>query len=56
MPDISKWDISNVNIMDIDCLFEGCLSLAFYLDINKFNINSKIKNRMFENCINCLIE
>ena len=49
LPDISKWDLSNV--MDISHLFCGCLSLEELPDISKWNTrNVKDLNGIFENC------
>ena len=41
LPDISGWDISNVN--DMSCIFSGCNSLLSLLDISKLKIKD-VKN------------
>ena len=41
LPDISKWDISNV--IDIASIFQSCSSLNYLPDISKWN-TSKINN------------
>jgi len=41
IPDISKWNIENVN--DISCLFYKCSSLISLPNISKWNIN-KVNN------------
>ena len=38
MPDISKWNLSN--IININGLFAGCLSLKELPDISKWNLNN----------------
>ena len=38
LPDISKWNTSNVNNMN--WMFSGCESLYLFFDISKWNINT----------------
>jgi len=38
LPDISKWNISNITI--IQYLFQGCKSLSSLPDISKWNTNN----------------
>ena len=42
LPDLSKWNVSNVN--DISGLFYGCSSLTSLPDISKWNINNVNNN------------
>ena len=50
LPDISKWNISNVN--DISDMFSKCILLEYLPDISKWK-TSKVTNmsRLFKNCI-----
>ena len=52
LPDISKWDISNVNEMNY--LFKNCSSLISLPDISKWDISEKNYD-IFEGCFNLLI-
>ena len=38
LPDISKWETSNIN--DLSQLFQGCYSLKFLPDISKWNVGN----------------
>ena len=50
LPDISKWNTTNVTLMND--LFKGCSSLMSLPDISKWNINNvKNKNDLFDGCI-----
>ena len=48
LPDISNWDVNNVNNMD--SMFFGCFSLSSLPDIFKWNINNKRHDGMFGGC------
>ena len=49
LPDISKWNINNVN--DTSYMFSGCSSLISLPDISKWNTNKvKYMSRMFSWC------
>ena len=50
LPDISKWNTSNVN--DMSEIFRECNSLISLPDISKWNTSNV--NDMFDECINCL--
>ena len=54
LPDISKWDFFNVEIMgEISGLFEGCYSLISLPDISKWNtanVTNIIIEEMFSKC------
>ena len=50
LPDISKWNTSNVN--DMSEIFRECNSLISLPDISKWNTPNV--NDMFDECINCL--
>jgi len=58
LPDISKWNVSNVTNMSY--LFYECESLAFIPDISKWITNDKLDTSyMFSDCfslslINCI--
>ena len=53
LPDISKWNISNVE--DMSCMFYGCNSLNSLPDISKWNTsNDNHTSGMFEGCISSL--
>ena len=47
LPDISKWNISNIKFMG--GMFSNCISLLFIPDISKLDI--KKTNDMFKGCI-----
>ena len=50
LPDISKWDISNVK--DMSYMFNECQSLSFLPDLSKLKSNNTIDiNKMFNGCI-----
>ena len=53
LPDISKWDTSNIT--NIDCIFSQCLSLSYISDISFWN-TSKVTTMMgvFNNCISLI--
>ena len=48
LPDISKWDISNVTSMDF--MMANCKSLKSLPDISKWDITKVSINSMFLNC------
>ena len=54
LPDISKWNIYNVDNMSF--MFDGCKLLSFLPDISKWNINNVIyMSCMFFECPNIII-
>jgi surface protein len=49
LPDISKWDTSNVS--DMSCMFSGCKQLLSLPDISKWNTSNVTNMRnMFGAC------
>ena len=52
LPDVSKWIINNANNMK--WIFKECNSLISTPDISKWN--TLISNKIFDGCINCLIQ
>ena len=53
LPDISKWNTSNVEMMDK--IFKNCESLVYIPNITKWNLkNLQRKNNLFEDCFSLL--
>ena len=52
LPDISKWDISNITTMG--GMFGGCSSLISLPDISKWKNSNRETYFMFDNTLNCL--
>ena len=49
LPDISKWNTSNVT--DMRRMFENCSSLKSFPDISKWKLNKELdKEDMFKGC------
>ena len=54
LPDISKWNIKNIN--KLNSIFENCSLLTFIPNISKWKFNNRIKiNNIFKGCNSLLI-
>ena len=52
LPDISKWNTSNLNYMN--GIFEECLSLSYFPNISKWDLSQVNNLDYFLDCINSL--